>query len=118
MALTTFELGPGALEVIVEGKLEKSDYKTFLPEIEKRIREQGKVSLLLNVSAFRGWSPGALWEDIKFDVKHYGDFSRLALVAENPNREWMATFSKPFTAAEVKFFPIVAHESAREWVLG
>jgi hypothetical protein len=75
------------------------------------------VSLLLNVSAFRGWSAGALWEDLKFDMKHYHDVARLALVAENPDKEWMATLSKPFTAAEVKFFPIVAHETAREWVL-
>ena len=118
MSLTTFELGPAALEVIVEGKLGKSDYEKLIPDVEQRIRDHGKVSLLLNVSAFRGWSPGALWEDLKFDLKHYRDVSRLALVADNSDKQWLATLAKPFTAAEVKFFPIVAHETAREWVLG
>jgi hypothetical protein len=117
MALTTFELGPAALEVIVEGKLEKTDYDTFIPEVEQKIREHGKVGLLLNVSAFRGWSAVALWEDLKFDMKHYRDVSRLALVADNPDKEWLATLARPFTAAEVRFFPIAAHETAREWVL-
>ena len=117
MSLTTFEFGPAAFEVIVEGRLDKSDYETFIPEVEKRIQEHGKVGLLLNVSAFRGWSPGPLWEDLKFDMKHYRDISRLALVADNSNKQWLAAMAKPFTAAEVKFFPIVAHETAREWVL-
>ncbi|MGD2129105.1 MAG: STAS/SEC14 domain-containing protein [Lysobacterales bacterium] len=117
MSLTMFELGPAALEVIVAGRLGTADYETFIPEVERRIRDHGKVGLLLNVSGFRGWSPGALWEDLKFEMKHYRDVSRLALVADNPNKQWLAAMAKPFTAAEVKFFPIVAHETAREWVL-
>ncbi len=117
MSFAVMEIGPSALEVIVQGKLEKSDYRKFIPEVEKRIREHGKVSLLLNVSHFHGWSPAALWEDLKFDARHYNDVARLALVARNPDKKWMATLSRPFTAADVKFFPEDAHETAREWVL-
>jgi hypothetical protein len=62
--------------------------------VEKWIQEHGKVSLPLNVSAFRGWSPGALWEDLKFDIKHCRDVSRLALVADNSNKQWLAIKAK------------------------
>ena len=46
-----------------------------------------------------------LWQDIKFDVKHFGDIERLAMVGEKKWEQWMATFCKPFTTATVKYFP-------------
>jgi len=30
------------------------------------------------MTGFHGWDAGALWEDIKFDIKHFGDIERLA----------------------------------------
>jgi hypothetical protein len=57
-----------------------------------------------------------LWEDLKFDVKHYRDVSRLALVSEDSSKQWMATLSKPFTGAEVRFFGSDQVNAAREWV--
>lgn len=117
MAITIFELAPDALEVIIAGKMEVSDYDMFIPAVEKRIDECGEVKLLLNITSFEGWSPAAAWEDLKFDFKHYNDVSRLALLAENPNKEWLATISSPFTGAEVKFFTLDAHETARRWTI-
>ena len=63
MSLAIFEISPSALEVIIQGKLRKSDYLNFVPELEKRIEAHGKISLLLNVSNFHGWSPAALWDN-------------------------------------------------------
>ncbi|MGA9572917.1 MAG: STAS/SEC14 domain-containing protein [Lysobacterales bacterium] len=117
MAITILELAPDSLEVIIVGTMEKSDYDVFVPAVEKRIDECGEANLLLNVSNFEGWSPKAIWEDLKFDIKHYNDISRLALLAANSEKEWMATLSKPFTGAKVKFFSLDAHESARQWVI-
>lgn len=117
MSVTMMEISPTTYELIVQGKLEKSDYQLFIPALENAIDEHGEVSLLLNISHFQGWAPAALWEDLKFDVKHYRHVSRLALVAEDSDKQWMATLSKPFTSAKVRFFTEEAHETAREWVL-
>lgn len=117
MAITIFELAPDALEVIIVGTMETSDYDTFIPAVEKRIEDCGEVKLLLNITNFEGWSPAAAWEDLKFDLKHYNDVSRLALLAENPDKQWLATVSRPFTGAEVKFFTLDAHETARQWTI-
>lgn len=117
MPVTLMEISPTTYEMIVQGTLEKSDYQMFIPAIEKTIDEHGEVNLLLNISHFHGWSPAALWEDLKFDVKHYNHVSRLALVSEDSDKEWMATLSKPFTSAKVRFFTEEAHETARQWVL-
>lgn len=118
MTITIFELAPDAIEVIAEGKMLKSDYDMLVPAIEDRIERHGKINLILNLSHFKGWSLAAIWEELKFDFKHYHHVNRLALVAENPDREWMARISRPFTAAEVEFFPLDAHETARQWVTG
>jgi hypothetical protein len=57
-----------------------------------------------------------LWEDIKFDVKHFRDIERLALVGEKKWEEGMATFCKPFTTAEVRYFDRAQVDDAREWI--
>ena len=65
-----------------------------------------------------GWTPAALWEDLKFDVKHYRDVSRFALVGEDWTKNWLATVSEPFTAAEIRYFIERDIEGARDWVRG
>ena len=65
---------------------------------------------------FRGWTAGALWEDIKFDAKHFGDFERLAMVGDKQWEKGMATFCKPFTSARIKYFDKAQIEEAREWL--
>lgn len=35
MAITIFELAPGALEVIIAGTIGASDYNVFIPAVEK-----------------------------------------------------------------------------------
>jgi len=118
MTVAINTLGWVALELAVKAKLDSSDYQRFTALAEDRIRNHGEVNLLVRATNFRGWSPAALWEDLRFDVAHYDDVFRLALVAEDSSKEWMATLSRPFTGARVEFFPDSELESAREWVKG
>ncbi|MEZ5065931.1 MAG: STAS/SEC14 domain-containing protein [bacterium] len=118
MGIQIEELGRAALEVRINGSLAKDDYQEFVPAAEERIRQHGKLHLLVRVDSFKGWSPAALWEDLKFDMHHYGDVDRLALVSPDESQEWIATISRPFTGAEVRFFPQKNLASARGWVVG
>jgi len=63
-------------------RLTVQDYReVFLPRLEEVIREHGKVRLLFHLAPdFQGWTAGATWEDVKLDLKHWGDFTKLALV--------------------------------------
>ena len=36
--------------------------------------------MLFDMTDFHGWDAGAAWEDIKFDIKHFADIERLAMV--------------------------------------
>jgi hypothetical protein len=114
--LTTSQAGHKILEVRVSGKLTRSDYKKFLPDVERLIREGGKMRLLLVMHDFHGWNGGALWEDIKFDIRHFSDIDRLAIVGEKTWEKWMAAFCRPFTTARVVYFDHAQMQEARQWL--
>lgn len=104
------------LEVTIDGKLESKDYERFAPFVEDLIREHGKVDILLVLHDFHGWTAGALWEDVKFDAKHFRDIEKLAIVGETKWEKGMATFCKPFTTAKVRYFPREEIGAAQQWI--
>lgn len=110
------ENGGKMLTVFVSGKLIKADYETFVPEFERLLREHGKLRLLFDMAEFHGWKAAALWEDIKFDVKHFSDIERLAMVGDNQWQKGMATFCKPFTTATIRYFDRADGDVARTWL--
>jgi hypothetical protein len=117
MPLRLEETAGGRILIIhASGKLEKQDYERFAPEVERLIREHGKVRVLLELSDFHGWTAGALWQDVKFDVKHFKDIERLAIVAETKWEKGMAQFCRPFTTAQVRYFEHGQADAARRWI--
>ena len=108
--------GGKVLEIHASGKLTKEDYHQFVPETERLIKQHGKVRMLFEMSDFHGWDAGAVWEDIKFDLKHFADIERLGIVGEKKWQEWMSAFCRPFTTATIKYFDHAALEEARAWV--
>lgn len=104
------------LEVKLSGKLHKDDYVKFVPLVERLIGQHGKIRMLVEMHDFHGWDMGALWEDIKFDMKHFKDIERLALVGESKWEAGMAAFCKPFTTAEIRYFYTKDIAEARRWI--
>jgi len=100
----------------VIGKLSKEDYGEFTPLLEQAIAAHGKVRLLCLMTDFGGGEAGARWEDLKFDVRHHDDFSRIAVVGESTLEEWGVTLSKPFFGAEMRFFPVEESGEAEAWL--
>lgn len=119
MSIHINEINQGkVLEVQVSGKLTSEDYKQFTPEFERLIRQHGKISVLFEMRDFHGWETGALWEDIKCDVKHFKDIEKLAMVGDKKWEQGMARFCRPFTTATIRYFDIADRESARAWIAG
>lgn len=110
------ENGGKVLAVEVNGKLAKTDYAYFVPEFERLVKEHGKLRVLFDMSNFQGWEASALWEDLKFDLKHFADMERLAMVGETRWQHGMATFCKPFTKATVQYFGRDQAAAARTWL--
>jgi hypothetical protein len=110
------ESGGKLLAVHVNGKLTKSDYEHFMPEFEQLVRQHGKLCVLFDMTGFHGWEGGALWADIKFDIKHFADIERLAMVGDTKWEHGMAAFCKPFTTATIRYFDHAEVAAARSWL--
>jgi hypothetical protein len=104
------------LHVKVTGKLTKEAYEAFAPVVDKQIEEHGKVRILFEMHDFHGWTAGALWEDLKFDFKHWKDIERLTIVGESKWEAGMVVFCKPFTAAKNQYFNAAKREEAKTWI--
>lgn len=113
---TIISRSPAIIEVVISGKLEIADYERFGPYIESLINEYGKIRILLRLIDFKGWTVGALWEDIKFDVKHFNDIERLAIVGDKTWEAGMAKFCEPFTTADIRFYSPDQSEDAERWL--
>ena len=119
MAIKLMETNAGkVLEVQVSGKLAHEDYEHFVPEFERLVKQHGKIRVLFEMSQFHGWEAEALWDDINFDLKHFKDIERLAMVGEQKWQKWMAGFCKPFTTATIRYFDHNQSAAARDWLGG
>lgn len=110
------EAGGKVLVIRLTGKLTREDYERLVPEVERLIKERGKLRMLVQMDEFHGWTAGALWEDIRFDLKHFQDVERLALVGGRAWERGMAVFRKPFTRATIRYFDEGQADQAKAWV--
>lgn len=104
------------LHVKATGKLTKECYEQFAPIVDQMVKEHGKLRILFEMHDFHGWTAGAMWEDIKFDFKHWKDIERLAIVGESKWEQGMAVFCKPFTSAKITYFDHTKLDDAKKWI--
>ena len=100
----------------LSGKLTKEDFQQFLPKAERLIEAHGKIRVLCQMQDFQGWEFGAMWEDVKFELKHFADIERLALVGHHKWHAGMATFCRSFIKAKVRYFDGLDFRLAEEWI--
>jgi hypothetical protein len=110
------ENGGKILVIHITGKLVKADYPDFVAKFEQLVQQHGKLRVLFDMTGFHGWDVGAAWEDFKFDIKHYADIERLAMVGEKKWQHGMAMFFKPFTKATTRYFDRADAAEARKWL--
>ena len=102
----------------VSSKLAELDFEIIAALLQAEIEEYNKIALFIEMKDFHGWTAGALWADTTFDLKHHGDFSRIAIVGDQKWEEWMAALSKPFTSAAVRYFDSQQRDVAMRWASG
>lgn len=112
------EDGGKEIHVRLSGKLTKGDYEKFVPAVDRLIGQYGKIRVLMEMHDFHGWEMGALWEDIKFDMKHFRDIERIAMVGDAKWEAGMAKFCAPFTTAKIRYFPEGQAAEAKAWIEG
>jgi len=110
------ENGGKILVIHVNGKLVKEDYPDLVSESERLIRQGGRLRVLFDMTGFQGWDAGAAWEDLKFDIKHFADIERVAMVGDKKWERDMAVFLRPFTKATIRYFDHADATDAQKWL--
>jgi universal stress protein A len=99
----------------LSGKLSEEDYDCIEQRLHERLQQHGKLRLLIDMDDFEGWeSLGALWEDLKLDVRHNNDIERLAMLGEKGWQRWMTLLSQPFVKGTMRYFD--RKDLATAWV--
>ncbi len=96
------------------------DYERLVPKLERALNEHGQRRALVVLHAFKGWTPSALWSQLKFDFRHRKDFDKVAVVGENLVQE-LATqlahrLTRPFFSGQVRYFAHDALAEAEHWL--
>jgi SpoIIAA-like len=101
----------------VSGKLLHQDYQRFVPMLEKLIDDHGSIRCLVAMTDLHGVELRALWDEVKFDVRHARQIERCAVVGDRAWEAWMTRLSRPiFFNAEIRFFDLADREKAWEWI--
>lgn len=117
MPIEFSEQNDGKIFVVhVSGKLVDADYKHFVPEFDRLVRQHGKLRVLFDMTGFGGWEASALWDEIKFDIKHFADIERIAAVGDTKWKHGMAEFFAPFTEATIRYFDQANAAEAQRWL--
>ena len=118
MAVHIQEVADGKIVIItLSDRLKKEDYAHFVPEVKRLVRKHNKIRMIIEMKDFHGWSMGALWEDMKFDLKHFDHIERLAFVGEKKWESGMALFCRIFTIAKIRYFDMAQLEDAEAWAM-
>ncbi len=113
------DLPPDVIGIEAAGKITHDDYKNFLiPMVEASIAKGSVKLLYLAGEAFEGYELEALWDDAAFGVKHWRDFSRIAVVADQTWLRAAVTMFKPFFPCEVRLFELGNLSNAKSWIAG
>lgn len=100
----------------IDGHINTQEFEKLKGQLEKSIKNWEEVKLLEVVKSFTGMSPRALFEDVKFGLNHYKDFSKAAVVTD---KKWIDLLTKaiaPVAPFPVKVFELSEIDSAKEWL--
>lgn len=113
------DLPPMVLGVEASGKVTHEDYRKILIPSAEAMLAKGPIKMLYVIGEdFIGYELEALWDDGAFGVKHWHDFSRIAVVADNTWLRAAVTMFKPFFPHEVRLFRLSDLAAAEAWITG
>jgi len=114
--MITIDYRDSQVSVAVLGEFTLGDFKEFEELVQFKIKFEGPVNLLFDLTEMADFTVDMAWEEIKFSRAHGGDFTRIAVVTDSEWIAWSAWLSQVFVAAELRVFHDV--DDARAWLDG
>ena len=108
--------GSDLIEIVVDGRVGREEFERVAARLEAAITRRGKLRLLEEIRRFGGVDPATFWADLRFSLRHLGDFSRCAVVTEKRWIAWLAKAMDPLVPCEIRHFPPERIAAARSWL--
>ncbi|MEO7952648.1 MAG: STAS/SEC14 domain-containing protein [Polaromonas sp.] len=104
--------------IAASGHVNAAEYETVLvPAVEAALRKHDKVRLLYQLSSdFTGFTPGAMWDDMKLGMTHLTAWERVAVVTDIG---WVTNATNMFRfvlPCPVRVFSIKDRAAADAWI--
>ena len=110
-------LPPDVLGIEASGKVTHEDYRDVLIPAAEALMARGPIKLLYVAGAdFAGFELEALWDDSKFDRKHWHDFKRVGVVTDVGWIRGSISLFRPIFPCEVKLFHLAELDAAKAWI--
>lgn len=104
-----------AIEAV--GQISHQDYSNTLIPMAEGLIAKGPIKMLYVLGPdFTGFDLEALWDDGAFGVKHWHDFSQIALVTDHAWMGGVATMFTPFFHGEFRLFRLAELSAAKSWI--
>jgi universal stress protein A len=101
----------------ITGRLTGEDYKKVTAYLDEEIEFHRPIRLLCITEDLTGVDLEAMWEDLKFGLRHLHDFERIAVVGDEKWLEWLTKLGDHFLReAEVRWFEPTGLDAARQWI--
>ena len=99
------------------GEVSSDDYiSTLDPAIDDALEKHDKIRLLYVLGAeFDGYSGGAMWEDTKLGIGHWGAWEKIALVTDKDWVDDALKFLGWMVPGEIKVYATDKLDDAKEW---
>lgn len=111
--------GDGVLGAEFSGRLSKEDFETMHTWLDRKLAAVDKPALVIFWGAIEGYKDvAALWADLKIDIRHGNDFSRVALVADQKWIEWWTKALNLVVGTDLKLFKVDDRQAALAWARG
>ncbi len=110
---------PNVLAIEATGKVTHEDYRnTLIPRVQAMLAlAKGPIRMLYVIGKeFRGFELEALWDDGKLGLKHWRDFSHVAVVADQAWLRAAVNIFMPFFHGEVRLFDLSQLPAAKDWI--
>jgi hypothetical protein len=110
-------LPPDVLAIEAVGKVTHEDYRgTLIPKAEAMMA-MGAIKVLYVVGKeFTGYELEAMWDDGTFGIKHWREFRRVAVVADQAWLRASISMFTPFFRTEVRLFRLSELPAAKDWI--
>ena len=101
----------------IGGEVTREEYRQITRQIEDALETHGTpICLLIEIRDLEGMEAGALWDDLRFSVRHWHDIDSLALVGDPGEIGNWGRIGGALSPTEVRQFEPDQVHDAWEWI--